>query len=119
MLYVNSKCPDQPISLPCRLAPVSCGLIFILIILFDTSTKIQPIQYHDFKGWSLKRLLISLSDKKLEEKSFVSFDSIVQIMQLCAVIVYFNRLYNASLLYHADDTATDCCEWVLHHFSQI
>ena len=33
--------------------------IFILIILFDTFIKIQPVLYHDYKGWSL---LILLSD---------------------------------------------------------
>ena len=46
-----------------RLAPVSSNTIFIIIILFDTSTKIKPKLYHDCKDWSLE--LISLSERKV------------------------------------------------------
>ena len=32
---------------------------FLLIILFDISTKIKPNKYHDYKGWSLVTRLYS------------------------------------------------------------
>ena len=58
-MIIILKC--APIDAVGRLAPASSDKIFILIILFDESTKIKSV-YHDYKGWSLD----SLSERNVQ-----------------------------------------------------
>ena len=72
---------------PVRLAPVSSDLSFILISLFDTSTKIKPFEYHDYRGLSDFSMRREIRREKL---SFIWFKKYNQFILCSHFFKYIN-----------------------------